>query len=136
MDYQKLMETRDRENPFAAYVGIATTKIEEGCAEVTLRVRPEHLNPVGVVHGGCLYTLADVATGAAGSSFGFHTATVSGEYHYLAPARNVKELIVAAKCVKNGKTIMVFDVEVHSDTGALIGKGVFTSFRLDQEIII
>ena len=129
MDYNKLVEQRNRENPFAAYVGIVTTKIEDGYAEA------EHMNPVNIVHGGCLYTLADVVTGAAASSFGTQTVTVSGEYHYLTSAKDTKKIKAHAKCLKRGKTLVTFDVEVTDDNGNLVGKGTFTSYRLQKEVI-
>lgn len=135
MDYNKLVEQRNRENPFAAYVGIVTTKIEDGYAEAELTLRPEHMNPVNIVHGGCLYTLADVVTGAAASSFGTQTVTVSGEYHYLTSAKDTKKIKAHAKCLKRGKTLVTFDVEVTDDNGNLVGKGTFTSYRLQKEVI-
>ena len=137
MDYKKLAEQRTRSNPFALFVGINITKIEEGYAEVELKLRPEHLNPVGIVHGGCLYTMADVVTGAACASLGTQAVTVSGEYHYLAPApANMKVATAAAKCIKSGKTICVFDVEVFAEDRTVIGKGTFTVFRLVNKPIV
>lgn len=135
MDYNKLMEFRNANNPFAAYVGIRTTKIAHGYAEAVLSVKPEHLNPVGFVHGGCLFTLADVVTGAASASFGFHGVTVSGEYHYLTPAKDAEQLFAAAKCIKSGKKILVFDVTVFSANDTVVGKGTFTTFLLDKKMI-
>ena len=136
MDYQKLREQRNQTNPFAQYVGIVITKIEEGYAEVELALRPEHLNPVGIVHGGALFTLADVVTGAATASFGTQAVTVSGEYHYLAPAAGLEKVTAAARCIKKGKTIVVFDVEVYGKEGKVVGKGTFTSYRLADKPII
>lgn len=135
MDYNKLTELRNRENPFAAYIGIKTTKIQDGYAEAELTLRPEHMNPVNVVHGGCLYTLADVVTGSAAASLGTQTVTVSGTYHYLTSAKDTTKLKACAKCLKRGKTLVTFDVEIKDDNDSLIGKGTFTSFRLQQKSI-
>ena len=52
MDYQKLAEQRNSTNNFARHVGITTTKIEHGYAEVKMELQPFHLNPTGIVHGG------------------------------------------------------------------------------------
>ena len=137
MDYQKLAEQRNSTNNFARHVGITTTKIEHGYAEVRMELQPFHLNPTGIVHGGALYTMADVVVGSANASLGTHGVTVDGEYHYLSPAANMKELTAVAKCVKEGGKICVFDVEVLSETGKLIGKGTFTTYRLlDKPIIL
>lgn len=137
MDYAKLMEQRNTTNAFAAHVGIVTTKIEKGYAEVRLTVQPFHLNPTGIVHGGCLYTMADVVVGSASASFGTHGVTVDGEYHYLSPAKNVTELTAVARCIKPGGKICVFDVEVLTPEKKCIGKGTFTTYRLlDNPIVL
>ena len=136
MNFRKLVELRNRENPFASYVGIVTTKIQEGYAEAELTVQPQHRNPTGVLHGGCLYTLADVVTGSAAASFGTHAVTVSGEYHYLSAAEKTNKVRAYAKCLKQGKKIVVFDVELTDDAGNLLGKGIFTYARLLQKPIL
>ena len=110
MDYNKLAEMRDRDNLFAAFLGIKTTKVEEGYAEVELELRPEFMNATNVVHGGCLYTLGDVVSGTAASSFGTKAVTVSGEYQYLSAAKDTKKIKAVARCIKQGKTLLVFDV--------------------------
>ena len=46
-------------------------------------------------------------------------------------------LVFVAKCIKEGGKICVFDVEVLSETGTLIGKGTFTTYRLlDKPIVL
>lgn len=135
MNYEKLIEIRNQENPFSVFLGIVTTKIEEGYAEVELTLRPEYLNPTNAVHGGCLYTLGDVVSGAAATSFGTKAVTVSGEYHYLAAAKNTKKIRASAKCIQQGKHLLVFDVWLTDDRNALIGKGIFTYYRLLKEVI-
>ena len=83
MDYNELAKQRNEQNHFARYIGIVTTKIEKGYAEAVLTVKPEHMNAMNIVHGGCIYTLADVATGSAAASLCSQAVTTSGEYHYL-----------------------------------------------------
>ena len=136
MDFEKLREVRNRENPFAALVGIEVTEIGLGFAEAKMTVRPDLLNPVGAGHGGCLYTLADVAANAAASSFGTKAGTVSGEYRYLAPAPNASVLTARATCIHPGKSILPFEVEVRTEDGTLVGKSSFTIYRLKKEVII
>ena len=135
MDFEKLRQLRNQENPFAAFAGIEVTKIGPGSAEATLTIREEHLNPVGAAHGGCLYTLADVAANAAAASFGTKAVTVSGEYHYLASAPRAETLTARATCLHPGKSILPFEVEVRSEDGTLVGKSTFTIYRLKKEVI-
>ena len=115
MDYNELAKQRNEQNHFARYIGIVTTKIEKGYAEAVLTVKPEYMNTMNIVHGGCIYTLADVATGSAAASLCSQAVTTSGAY---------------SKCIKNGKNVLLFDVEIKSDDDNIIGKGTFTCYRL------
>jgi acyl-CoA thioesterase len=126
VDFRKLKEQRNNLNSFGVHIGIVINKIELGYAEAVLTVRPDHTNPLGTVHGGCLYTLADVVTSVATVSHGYHTVTVSGFYNYLAPAKNTKEIHAVAKTIKHGNTLSVCDFELRTDSGMLVGKGTFT----------
>lgn len=130
MDYNELVKQRNEQNCFARYIGIVTTKIEKGYAEAVLTIRHEHMNTTNIVHGGCIYTLADVVTGSAAASLCNQAVTTSGEYHYLHSAKNTKQLKAYSKCIKNGKNILLFDVEIKSDDDTIIGKGTFTCYRL------
>ena len=130
MDYNELAKQRNEQNHFARYIGIVTTKIEKGYAEAVLTVKTEHMNAMNIVHGGCIYTLADVATGSAAASLCSQAVTTSGEYHYLYSAKNTKQLKAYSKCIKNGKNVLLFDVEIKSDDNNIIGKGTFTCYRL------
>lgn len=126
MGTKELIYSRNTENPFSVYIGVQTVKIEAGYAETILPVRQEHLNMYGIVHGGCLYTLADIAAGSAVASHGCKAVTASGEYHYLGAAKGAREIKAIAKTVKFGRTLVISDVELLTDTGVLVGKGTFT----------
>lgn len=51
--------------PFNEFMGTKLTRIENGEAEMTLELQPEHLNLRGVAHGGVTTMLLDSALGAA-----------------------------------------------------------------------
>ena len=51
--------------PFHPYLGLEVRKKEDGVAEATLDLGPQHLNQRGVAHGGMIAALLDSALGAA-----------------------------------------------------------------------
>lgn len=61
------MLERDR---FASHAGITLLDVSEGRARARLQVSPMHLNGVGIVQGGAVFTLADFAFAAASNSRG------------------------------------------------------------------
>ena len=83
MDFEKLKSFRNINNNFAKLLGIELTELSDGYAKATMKVTKEFLNPIGSLHGGCLYTIADIVGGAAASSYGIHVTTIDGNFHYL-----------------------------------------------------
>ena len=58
-------EATVRANAFANYNNITVRQLELGKAESQLTVGPDNRNPLGKLHGGAYYTLADCAAGTA-----------------------------------------------------------------------
>lgn len=133
MDYEEMRMVRNQNNLFANHIGVSVIKLQEGYAEAILDVRPEALNPAGVVHGGCIYTMADVAATYAVASFGFEAATTSGEYHYLVAARETKRLKAIAQVIHHEKKTAYTDVKVFMGQNEMIGKGTFVHFIFDRK---
>ena len=42
MDFEKLIKKRNDEDGFSQFIGIETTKLEEGIAEAEIKIKPEH----------------------------------------------------------------------------------------------
>ncbi len=69
-EMSQMLERRAGCNLFAQLLGIRIVENRKGYSECELEIREEFLNPFRVVHGGCIYTLADVTVGNAASSYG------------------------------------------------------------------
>ncbi len=130
LTYDEIRELCNTTNPFANNLGIEVKEIKEGYSRVEVPVHDGLLNLAGSVHGGMLFTLCDVASGAAASSYQNKATTVDSSFHFLRPALNCKKLCAIAKEVKHGKRIMVFDVEVFNEDEKLLCKGIYTMMQL------
>ncbi|MCP1109625.1 acyl-CoA thioesterase [Lachnospiraceae bacterium PF1-21] len=133
MTIDEIQEYRYRNNPFAKLLGIRTTEVREGYAKGEMKVEEHHYNALRSVHGGCLYTLADMIGGGASSSRGYRMTTLSGDLHFLSPALNVDILYCEAKEIKYGKNIAVYDVAVLSEEGKIFAKGTFSYYNLGKK---
>ena len=67
---KKKWERFFRNDKFAGYVGIELEDISPGWARVRCEIKDHHLNGLRCVHGGMLFTLADMAFAAAANSYG------------------------------------------------------------------
>jgi acyl-CoA thioesterase len=108
-------------NPYAELVGFTLRlgRRGSGSCSAALDVRPELLNPNGVVHGGALFSMADTVMGAA-----LHTTLAPGEYcatveikiHFLQPVSKGK-IRCSTRVVQRGRRLAV--LESHLSVGRL-----------------
>lgn len=118
---------------FAHYVGIDLIKVDSGSAVARLKLGEEHLNGIGVVQGGAIYTLADFAFAAAINSNGIATVGINSSISYFKAPKG-KVLTAEAKVISSDKKICGCDVEVYDEDGSLIAKFSGTGYRKNLTI--
>ncbi len=127
---QQLIEKEDR------LFSLFNMKLEEASddhSRISMPVTDTMLNGVGIVHGGVLFTLADIAFSAAANYGGKRgTVTLSSHMSYLAPGRK-GPLTGQAKRIRSGKHIAVYDVEIHDADNVLLAKGTFEGFHTGMD---
>ena len=114
--------------PFYQLVGIRLSALGVGHAEVQLTASPEHTNPLGLLHGGVLMSMADAAMGNAIRSMGIKGVTADCSTAFVAPANLQGELLAQGKVVKAGRRLVYARAEVYSD-GRIVAdvKGTFAN---------
>lgn len=83
-----MMNERNEKNTFVRENGIQISELRDGYAKVMMTVSSKHLNPIGSIHGGCLFTVADATAGAAAATCGKPVTTVDTNIHYLRAGMN------------------------------------------------
>ena len=134
MTLHDILNYRNEMNPFAKMLHMETVEMREGYAKAVMPVGDELRNPQGAVHGGVLYTLADVAGGNAAASHGEWIATLDADFHYLRPALKLTSLTAEATELKFGKRVSVYDVKVSDQNGTVLASGTFTYASLGRKI--
>jgi len=71
-------------DPFAERMGVEMVVVEEGRAVARMEITPSHKNFLGMIHGGAIFSLADVAFGAAANSWGTRSMAIHITIDYLA----------------------------------------------------
>lgn len=130
--FELLKERRNGDNPFARENGILITELSEGHAVVELHVDERHMNPMGTVHGGCIFTICDMVAGAASSSYGHWVTTVNANMHFIRPTLGVTYLRGENREIKAGKNLIVNEVSVTDQDGREVALGLFTFMQLDR----
>lgn len=134
MDYEALRRIRNEQNSFGNLVCVRIEEIREGYARSVLDVRADLSNPIGSLHGGVLFTIADITGGSAAVSHGEQVTTVDADIRYLRPGIGVKRIVCEAEEIKKGKTLFVYRIDVRDQDGTLLTAGTFTYMSLRKKI--
>lgn len=132
MNLDALRQSHNQKNNFSRLLGIKITQISEGFAQAEAEVTPDLLNPIGSLHGGLLYTIADIAGGGAASSHGDYVTTIEGSIHYLRAGLRTEKITATATELKRGKKILVYSLSIKDQDGAELATGIFSFMVLGK----
>jgi acyl-CoA thioesterase len=121
-------------NPFGDMLGIVFTEYGEGRSRCELEVRPELVNPHGVLHGGVIYSMADFGMGAAVYSTLADDelcATVEIKISYITSVQS-GYLICDSRVIDRRRRIATIESEVNKD-GELVAKALGTFYIYDKK---
>ncbi|MDO5146627.1 MAG: PaaI family thioesterase [Eubacteriales bacterium] len=133
--YKKLLDYRQQEGLATSHMGIRVTDAAPGWARGEMNFEKYHLNPIGSVHGGVIFFLADSVGGTAACTRGSVVTTSNGMIHYLKPAINPKKLIAEAEEIKAGKNILIYDVYIRTEDDTLIAKATMEYYSMHKSIL-
>lgn len=132
MDFEALKKYRNENNPFAKLLGIVIEELSLGYAKARLTVTEEKTSLYGSAHGGSCFTLADLVSGAACSTYGVIGVTATATYNFLHSAALNDTLTGIAVCRKQGRHLCIYDVTITNQDGRVIGTACFTYYILSK----
>lgn len=130
MNFKKKMEQYNNSYTFGTRIGVKVVDLKEGYAKAIMPINQDSLNPHGTVHGGCIFTLADIVGGVAASSYGGKIVTVNSNLHYLNAGIDTKGMIAEARELKAGKRILTYEVCIMDQDNKVLADGIFTYMNL------
>ncbi len=127
-------ELRDRiqNEPWAQALGIQYLDLRRGYCRVSLKLQPHMVNFQGRPHGGVLFTLADVAFGAACNSHGEDAVALNVAISYLAAVKPDSTLIAEARAAKQGRRAGFYEVAVATEDGTRVALVHCVAHRLPR----
>ena len=129
--YREMLDKVNSGPYFGPRSGAIVTSAGNGEAEGELEIRPETRNPMGVVHGGALFTLADTVAGTAAFTTGRNCVTLDSSMQFLSAARGDR-VRCTAKPKKAGRTILVYEISIADSEDRLVATGIFTFFATGE----
>jgi acyl-CoA thioesterase len=116
---------------FATTSGMKLVELRPGFAKTSLTVEDRHLNSIGTVHGGAIFTLADFAFGAASKTGGKVAPAISTNMSFLKAIRS-GTLFAEATEISRSRKLSVCAVRVTNDAGELVALFQGTAYIKDE----
>src|SRR5665647_609532 len=104
---------------FIVNVGIELLEVSPGYAKAKLDIEERHLNSLGIVQGGALFTLADLAAAAAINAHGNAAVGINTNIYFV-KAASKGTLIAEAKETSISPKIATYNVDITDDNGDII----------------
>lgn len=123
-----------KQNEYVKILGIEIVELSAGHCKGMMKVSESIKNPYGALHGGSLYSLADIVAGTAACSYGNYVVTVSGNMNFLMPAAGVEQVYCTADVVRQGGHLAVYDVRITDESDKVLENASFTFFVTPNKI--
>lgn len=118
-----------KNNTFMHFCDIKVEDVACGESTVSMLIDADkHTNLNGVVHGGALEALADVAVGVACSSVGANVVTLNFTMSFIKNIPPGEKAICHGKVRHHGRTTIVVDFDMVNEAGKLLCNGLATMF--------
>lgn len=132
---EQIMHKVIEENFYMRFLGVELLKLQEGYGLARMKNKKELQNPYGMLHGGSLYSLADIVAGTAACMGGSYVTTVSGTMNFLMPADKTEYIYCEAKQLRMGRHLAVFEVKLKDDRENVLDSGEFTFFVTEHKLL-
>ena len=120
--------------PFDEFLGLEYNKLDDHNLQIILPIQDLFINSAGVIHGGIISSLADIAISnllPANEEGLQQVVTVDLNVSFLKPAFGTY-LMANAKIEKQGKTLIHTECSIYNDKQELVAKAKAILFRTQK----
>jgi acyl-CoA thioesterase len=116
------VKARIENDPWTAALGVKFLALGRGFCRLGLTLQPHMVNFQGYPHGGVIFSLADIAFGAACNSHGEPAVALSMTISFMTTVPAGSRLVAEAREIKQGRRTGFYEVSVTSEEGALVAQ--------------
>ena len=122
-----------KKDKYAALTGIELLEVSPGYAKAKLKISEKHLNSMGTVHGGAIFTLADFVFAVASNSYGTIAMAINANISFY-KAIIEGTLIAEAKEISFHKKLASYNIKITSERNELIADFNGIVYRKEDNI--
>lgn len=120
-------QANESASPLMRWLNPTLLAVEEGKITLAFTIRPEMINPIGILHGGATAAIMDDSIGAAVFSYGENNfySTINLVVDYFGRAAIGEKIIAEAYVIKKGKQLIHGQCEIwNEDKTRMLAKGI------------
>lgn len=133
MNFEKFKAHFNEHDIYCKNSGVRLAELSEGYAKVELIPDEKNMNFLGIMHGGMLFSMADIAAGTAAMSYGSQAVTLNANIEFINPVKRGK-VIAEGRVINKGRTIIRCEVVIHSEDNTLYSKASVTMYATNKYI--
>ena len=114
-------------SPYGRLLGFRLLELAEGYARVSVTLRPEHTNFLGMIHGGLVMSLADYAFACSCNTLGQARVALQFSTNFVSAPPLAGDLLAEARTVHAGETIALTEISITDASGRTIAKATGTA---------
>lgn len=104
------------------HLGVEILDVKPGWAKCKLDIKDYHLNGVGIVHGGTIFSLADVAFAVAVNSHGTVTVAINVSINFIKAAAGHGVIYAEAREIARNPKLSHCEIDITDQNGDLIAR--------------
>jgi acyl-CoA thioesterase len=120
---------------FSQWLGIEIIEIKEGYSKISMQVRKEMINGLGIVHGGICFSLADSAFAFACNNRNNLSVALDTSINFLKPVHVDDILIAEATEIHNGRSTGLYQISISNQANHVVALFKGTCFRTGKTIL-
>ncbi|MEJ7586953.1 MAG: hydroxyphenylacetyl-CoA thioesterase PaaI [Ferruginibacter sp.] len=120
---------------FSQWLGISVISITEGYSKISMKVRPEMINGLGIVHGGITFSLADSCFAFACNNRNILSVALDTSINFIKPVHVGDVLVAETNELHNGKSTGLYHIVISNQKNEVVALFKGTCFRTNKELI-
>ena len=129
MSVETIKELIRKNDRLGRLLGVELTEVREGFAEARMKIEEHHLNAADIVHGGSIFSLADIALAAASNSYGTVALLTNGSISVFHATQKGDTLTACAEEITKSRKLAHYRVAVSNEAGEQVAVYNATVYR-------
>jgi acyl-CoA thioesterase len=109
-----------KRDKFAEMAGIELLEVSPGRAKAKMTIGPQHLNGVDIVHGGAVFTLADLVFAAASNSHGTVAVAINASISFIKASFAGTTLFAEGREIACNPKLATYNIDVKIEAGEIV----------------